>query len=424
MKLKCYNNQVIERDDCCEEKTLKRYKTTSLTWFFVLMMFQLIIANLAHPVTPVIIQTLQLPAYIFGLAFASMSFSNFLFAPLWGRLSDRIGRIKIYTICCFGYAIGQFLFFQATSEISILLARAVAGVFIGGIGVTQLTYVLDRSTPQNRAFNLTVHATLFTLAGAIGYLLGGFVGDYSLNTLFLMQVGGLIIAGLLLGNIMLDTHPNEVVVWTKKELIRASNPFRAFVLSSQFIAKSLWLFLFAALFATMGSVAYDQSFNYFIRDQFGFSPSYNGLLKAGFGLMGLFLNSTLCLWIIRKTQMRLPLALAIFLAGTSAIVAASFPQINSFLWISVAYFAANTVFIVLIQTNAGAENRQENSGAFMGIFSSMKSVGMIFGSMFAGLVYGIKPTYSFLFSGSMFLIALFFIVIYILFKRKLTRKIG
>ena len=52
-------------------------------FFTGMILFQLA-SNFAHPVTPTIIQQLQLPDYMFGLMLAAMQLSNFLFSPFWG----------------------------------------------------------------------------------------------------------------------------------------------------------------------------------------------------------------------------------------------------------------------------------------------------------------------------------------------------
>jgi len=111
--------------------SMNRGKTISLKWFFALIAFEMIIANLTHPSMPTIIKKLSLPAYTFGVAFTAMSFTNFLFSPFWGALSDQIGRIRIFIVCCVGYALGQFLFGQSLTLTNILFARLLSGFFIG-----------------------------------------------------------------------------------------------------------------------------------------------------------------------------------------------------------------------------------------------------------------------------------------------------
>ena len=65
---------------------------TLLKYFFIISAFQSLAANFAHPATPTLIQNLGLNDYMFGVAFAGMSLTNFLFSPFWGKISDQIGR--------------------------------------------------------------------------------------------------------------------------------------------------------------------------------------------------------------------------------------------------------------------------------------------------------------------------------------------
>lgn len=395
---------------------MNRRKTTSLKWFFALIVFEMIMANLAHPSTPTIIKQLSLPAYTFGVAFAAMSLTNFLFSPFWGALSDQIGRIRIYIVCCVGYALGQFLFGQSLTLTNIIFARLLSGFFIGGISVTQLIYVLDVSSQEKRGINLTIEAAILTMASAIGYLIGGFIGEVSIPLMFGVQVAGLVTAGLLMGLIMKDPI-SGAREWHWSELIKTSNPFSAFATALNKLSIWLWLFFAVVLFATFGSTAYEQSFNYFIRDQFNFSPSYNGLLKAGFGIMGLIINSTFSIWIIRNTKLKWPLFLTIigcfFFAGMVTLTIGAIP----FVLISVAFFALNSIYLVLIQALAGKENPPGKSGSFMGLYNSVKALGMIFGSLIAGLIYAQGPMRSFMLASGMFGLAAIMLGI-ILFEKK------
>ena len=52
--------------------------------------------------------------------------------------------------------------------------------------------------------------------------------------------------------------------------------------------------------ANLGYIAFEQAFNYYLRDQFNLSSGYNGVIKAALGVISLVSNSTLCLWIIKK----------------------------------------------------------------------------------------------------------------------------
>ncbi|MDP2814972.1 MAG: MFS transporter [Erysipelotrichaceae bacterium] len=393
-------------------------KSSSLIWFFSFMMMELIFANLAHPATPALIKNLNLPDYTFGAAFASMAFTNFLFSPFWGKLSDHKGRVKLYMLACIGYAFGQFLFMQATTEIGIFVARGIAGFFIGGINVTHLTYVMDGSSLEDRAKNLTIHSTIFTLAGSMGYLIGGFLGNISIPLLFTVQVVGLIFSGIVTFLKMKEIHPGDGTHWEMKQLLDASNPFSAFKSASKSISVWVWVFFGVVFFSVYGSTAFDQAFNYYIRDQFGFPPSYNGILKAGVGILALLVNSTICMYLIRKTTMKKPLVWVMGLTALTGFAVLWSDQAFTFIAISILFFALNSIYSVLIQALAGKESRSDSTGAFMGMFSSMRALGMIFGSLLAGLIYAYGPKLAFVMAGVMFLVALVLMSLLIRYRPK------
>lgn len=64
-------------------------KNKSLIFIIVLTIFSSLTFNMAHPVTPMFINKLGLPTFMFGLFFATMSIGNFIGSPFWGSLSDK-----------------------------------------------------------------------------------------------------------------------------------------------------------------------------------------------------------------------------------------------------------------------------------------------------------------------------------------------
>ena len=102
-----------------------KYKTRFSLFFAAMILFNLA-ANFAHPVTPTIIQELGLPDYMFGLMFAMMMASNFLFSPFWGKINTVISSGTTLLISCIGYGIAQLGFAYGTTQGVILTVRALA----------------------------------------------------------------------------------------------------------------------------------------------------------------------------------------------------------------------------------------------------------------------------------------------------------
>ena len=125
-----------------------KYKTRFLLFFVAMALFHLA-ANFAHPVTPTIIQELGLPDYMFGLMLAVMMIANFALSPSWGNINRFISSRQSLLICCVGYALAQLGFAYSTTQAGILFVRLLAGVFIGGVFVSMLTYVVNVAEPKD-----------------------------------------------------------------------------------------------------------------------------------------------------------------------------------------------------------------------------------------------------------------------------------
>ena len=168
-----------------------KYKMRFFAFFAAMVVFNLA-ANFAHPVTPTVIQELRLHDYMFGVALAVMLITNFLLSPFWGKINNYISSRLSLLICCFGYGVAQIWFAYATTELMIILARMFAGLFTGGIFVSFLTYIVNKSNPEDQGKYLTYSATIKSVASAFGYMIGGFLGESSVRLAFLVQAGTLI----------------------------------------------------------------------------------------------------------------------------------------------------------------------------------------------------------------------------------------
>ena len=359
-------------------------------------------ANFAHPITPTVIQNLGLHSYMFGVAFAAMSVTLFLFSPLWGKLSQRYGSPIISCISLIGYSGGQFLFMLARSEAGIILARAVAGFFIGGIMVNQLSYIMRNSSIENRSRNLTIMATLEAVFSSMGFLVGGFIGDYSIDLTFIIQCIGLVIIGFLYWFILDDEKTTNA---TQEKFSKSINPFKAFYETKGLLTRFLMVFFVITVATSFASICYDLCFNFFIKDQFGFPPSYNGLLKAAVGIITLIANSTVCLWLMKKTNIKFSIIPVLCICFVMMLAIVLVKDMVPFIIINVIFFGFNAIYLPLIQDILAGVSKKDN-GLLVGLYNSMRSLGMVGGSLFAGFIYTFGPRLAFVSAAVAFFVAI------------------
>jgi MFS family permease len=117
-----------------------------------------------------------------GLLMASFSAMQFFFAPVWGRLSDRIGRRPILLLSTAG-AVASYVLFAYAARVEgaagvwlIIASRTFAGLCGANITVAQ-AYIADISSPAERSRKMG----LIGMAFGLGFIFGPPIGVVSFN---------------------------------------------------------------------------------------------------------------------------------------------------------------------------------------------------------------------------------------------------
>src|SRR2546425_3107086 len=144
-----------------------------------------------------------------GFIVASFTVAQLISAPIWGRLSDRVGRRPVLLIALGAAGIAYLIFGFAHSLLVLLLSRLVQGAGGGTVGVIQ-AYVADSTDPKDRTRALGWLSATTNLGVALGPVLGSFAIALGKRDLMpgpaTLQMGqaapGIIAAGLCLLNMI------------------------------------------------------------------------------------------------------------------------------------------------------------------------------------------------------------------------------
>ena len=134
-----------------------------------------------------------------GILVASYSAMHFLLAPLWGRLSDRIGRRPVLLIGLAGTVVSSLIFAMSGSYVMLLISRIVAGGFGATLNVSQ-AYVADQSPPEQRTRVMGLVGAAFGFGFILGPMIGGIASHYG------DAIPGLVATGLAIINLALATR--------------------------------------------------------------------------------------------------------------------------------------------------------------------------------------------------------------------------
>ena len=173
-------------------------RKSSLLFIFLTVFIALLGFGIVIPLLPIYSKVFGASELQLGLLFTAFSGMQFLFAPMWGRLSDRIGRRPVLIGGLVGTAASYFLFAQSTSLAMLFAARLLAGFFGGNISAAQ-AYIADVTSDKDRAKGMGLIGAAFGLGFTFGPLLGGVLskhGDASATSVLLPPLPGYVAAGL------------------------------------------------------------------------------------------------------------------------------------------------------------------------------------------------------------------------------------
>ena len=138
-----------------------------LTMFFIMLGFGIIIPHLAYYAENLGASPLQI-----GGLLAVYSAAQLVFAPMWGRLSDRKGRKPLILIGLIGNAAALILFGFSKTLVWAFTARALSGAWSAAVLPTVMAYVADVTTEKERGKGMA----LMGAAMGLGFILGPAIG--------------------------------------------------------------------------------------------------------------------------------------------------------------------------------------------------------------------------------------------------------
>ncbi|MGJ1197153.1 TCR/Tet family MFS transporter [Sphingobacterium spiritivorum] len=226
-----------------------------------------------------------------GFAYA---FTQFLFSPIVGNLSDQYGRRPILLISLLGFALDYLLLAVAPSMGWLFAGRIIAGLTGASIS-TASAYIADVSTDETRTKNFGLIGAAFGLGFIIGPVIGGLLGHYGARIPFYVA-SVLCLLNFLYGYFILpeslDKNKRRPFDW------RRANPIG----SLKFLAKhpKISSLVIALILVYIGLHAVQSNWHFFTMYQFNWSERAVGLSLGVLGLLLGLVQGVLIRWTVPK----------------------------------------------------------------------------------------------------------------------------
>ncbi len=336
-----------------------------------------------------------------GLLVGIFSFMQFIFTPIWGRISDGIGRKPILVFGLMCSVVGYLMFGLANSLTVLFLSRMLSGLGGANISAAQ-AYIADVTTPFNRAKGMGLIGMAFGLGFVFGPFMGGILVAYG------YEYPGFVAAGLSAISLVttMIALPESHVNRTKKITgITASLSGKALftALRKPFMGPMLILYFFiifslANIFSTFPLLA---ARDYQLSDrEIGYLYGYIGLIGAivqggGIRLLLKFIPEEK-LFVIGNGIMMLGLILIPY-AGTIPLLLVALTLL------SIGNGSNNPTALSIISNHA----QSEEQGGVLGLTQSLSSLARVLGPVWGGWIFGaVGHAFPFLTGGVVMIIVL------------------
>lgn len=160
----------------------QKRKSAAIGFIFITMLIDITGWGIIIPVIPKLIEELiqgdvSVASKYGGWLTFAYAFTQFIFAPVIGNLSDKYGRRPIILVSLLGFALDYLLLSFAPTITWLFIGRILAGI-TGASITTASAYIADISTTEDRAKNFGMIGAAFGLGFIIGPVIGGVLGQY------------------------------------------------------------------------------------------------------------------------------------------------------------------------------------------------------------------------------------------------------
>jgi len=374
-----------------------------------ILFFTLVVVMLGFgmviPILPFYIKSFGASGSALGALMASYAVMQFIFAPIWGSLSDRYGRKPVILIGVLGNGLAQ-LFFGLSSQLWMLFAaRILAGVLSSATLPTAMAYIGDSTTEEDRGGGMGVLGAAMGVGMVLGPGIAGSLASRSLATPFFVAAALSALALLLILITLPESLPGH-----KRQLksVHIQGPQLQEMWRVLF-SSPIGLLLFMAFLLSFGLTNFEAVFGLYALERYGYGTREVGWLLTFIGVVstlvqGAFTGPLSRRWgeakVIKFALIGCALGY-IFMLGASNLFT---------LILTTGFFITGNALLRPLVSSLTSRRATVGQGIAMGMNNAFMSLGRSVGPLWAGLIFDINMQFPYI-SGALIMLIGFIISI-------------
>ncbi len=375
------------------------FKNRNLAILFTTLVVNMLGFGIIIPIIPFYVERFGGGGIEMGMLMSVFSLMQFIFSPVWGSLSDRVGRKPVLLIGALGNAASMALMAFAHEYWLLFIARALGGVLSSATMPAAMAFISDSTDEKSRGGGMGIVGAAFGVGMVLGPGIGGTMSAISLQAPFFFASGVSLLAMLLLWIFLPESlHPDH----------RAGEGHRVRGLDLKLMWRSLFgpigFLLILAFLHNFALTNFEGIFGLYAQLRYEFDPPTIGLIMTVVGLVSAVVQGALTGPATRRfgdaNVIKASLLASVF--GFLAMLAA--PNLGWVLATSGFFVLSNSM---LRPGVASLTSKRANigQGAAMGLSNAFMALGRIVGPLWAGNALDLNLSFPFLTGATIMLIA-------------------
>jgi MFS family permease len=357
----------------------------ALPILFVTMLIDFAGYSVLVPVLPLFADRLGATPFDVGLIVTVYALTQLVFLPVWGWVSDRLGRRPVILASLFGTTIAYGILIVADDMLWIYVSRILAGFFAASLGTAQ-AMVTDLTPPSQRARGMGMLGAALGIGFVIGPAVGGILGAVHERLPF-VAVMAVSFANLMAGLFVLpESRPGRGTLrFADLPRLLIPTPLRlAGMVHERRIG--LYLYLFFHLFTAFAAL--ESMFTLFLSERFGADEAAAGRVFAWIGLWMALTQGFVLGRISPRFGERNLVYVGLFIQSIGMAVMPWLPSLDAVYVLAPFMAIGNGLAFPSLASLYSKACAAEQAGELLGQSQSMATTGRIVGPMWAGFAMG------------------------------------
>ncbi len=318
------------------------------------------------------------------------AFCQLLFSPLWGSISDSVGRKPILMLGAVGNALSLVMFGLSNQLWMLFVARALGGIFAAATMPTALAFIGDSTTKENRGGGMGVIGAAMGTGMVLGPGIGGWLGADSLSLPFYVTGALSLLAAVLIFLILPESLPEE----RRRQKLQLDIASR-FTGMWKGLKGPLGVFFMLSWLVSFGLSNLEGIFGLFALERFGFGPSQVGVIMVVVGTSIAGVQMVLTGPATKRFGEKNVIKATLLISTVTFLLILTAVDFTSLL-ITVGLFAFGNAMLRPSISSLVSKEATMDQGLALGLNSSFMSLGRFTGPLLAGFLFDIRITLPYL----------------------------